>query len=235
MTLRYTLIAPMILSAMLITSAVPAAAAFRSPQILFGSTALQQHLNDLGESVNVQTEQQEGLVWGSTVSGNSAMTIQFELNGNPSGAELGIAALNPGGHSVFALIPVFPATADSGWFAVASFRPGNNLIVTLFDENATLISQHSYIDVDRSLFAYYITHAHGTFFSHEGFNSDGKVHSLTYAAKGMNSGSWWMAWEDTPIAEYSTKNFFDALLFLESVNPTPAARTSWGELKNRFR
>lgn len=235
MTHRYTMLAPMILSALLITLALPASAALRVPQIAFGSTALQQHLNDLGESVDVQTMQQDGLVWGSTVSGNSTMTIQFELNGNPSGAELGIASLLPGGHAVFALIPVFPATADSGWFAVASFRPGNNLIVTLFDANATLLGQHSYTDVDRNLFAYYITHAHGTFFSHEGFNSDGKVHSLTYAARGMNTGSWWMAWEDTAIAEYSTKNFFDALMFLESVNPTANERTSWGTLKSRFR
>ena len=44
-----------------------------------------------------------------------------------------------------------------------------------------------------------------------------------------------MAWEDAPIASYANADFDDALLFMESINPTPVARTTWGSLKRHFR
>jgi hypothetical protein len=235
MSKRYHWISMLMLTAAAAAFAVPSQAALRVPQILFGSTQLQGRLDGLGESISVLTQQEAALVWGSTVSSNATMTILYELSGNPTGDELGIAKLNAAGNVVTGLAMVFPAAADSGWFAVASFRPGDNLIVTLFNQNATLIGQTAYTGVNRNLFAYYIGHIHGTFYSHEGFNSDGKVHALAYAATGINAGSWWLAWEDTPIAEYTTKNFMDALMFLESVNPTPVTRSSWGAVKERFR
>jgi hypothetical protein len=214
----------------------PAQAAFRVPQIAFDSAALQARLNGFGETINVNNEEQEGLVWGSTVSTNATMTIQFELAGNPNGDEIGIAALDPTGKIVTGLDPVFPA-ADlaTGWFAVASFRPGNVLKVNVFDASAALITTLSYTGVNRSLFAYYIKNASGTFHSHEGFNADGKVHALAYAGTGENTGSWWLAWEDQPIVNYANANFDDALVFMESLNPTPVAKTTWGSVKARFR
>lgn len=213
----------------------PAQAALRVPQIVFNSAALQGRLNGFGESINVLTQQQAALVWGSTVSTNSTMTIQFELAGNTHLNELGIAALNAAGNAVVATDPVFPA-ADlaTGWFAVASFRPGSILKVNLFDPGANLITTLSYANVNRSLFAYYIKNASGTYYSHEGLNADGKVHALAYAGTGQNIGCWWLSWEDT-LNPTATADYDDGLVFLESLNPTPVNRTTWGSVKARFR
>ncbi len=214
----------------------PAQAALSVPQIAFNSAALQARLNGFGESINVLTQQQDGLVWGSTVSTNSTMTIQFELAGNPDGNEIGIAALDATGTIVTAHDPLFPsANLATGSFAVASFRPGDVLKVNVFDATAALLTTLSYTGVNRSLFAYYIRNGGGTFHSHSGFNTDGKVHALAFAGTGENTGCWWLAWEDAAIVNYSTANFDDALVFMESLNPTPVSHTTWGSVKARFR
>jgi hypothetical protein len=214
----------------------PAQAALSAPQIAFSSGALQTRLNGFGESINVLTQQQDGLVWGSTVSTNSTMTIQFELAGNPHANEIGIAALDPTGTIVTGYDALFPsADLATGAFAVASFRPGNVLKVNVFDASAALLTTLSYTGVNRSLFAYYIKNPGGTFTSHMGFNADSKVHALAFAGTGENTGCWWLAWEDATIASYASADFDDALVFMESLNPTPVSHTSWGSVKARFR
>src|SRR5262249_57087396 len=84
----------------------PAEAVLRVPQIPFASAALQTRLNGQGESINVLTQQQDGLVWGTTVSGNSVLTIQFDLAGNIASAEMGIAKLSATGKAVTGLATV---------------------------------------------------------------------------------------------------------------------------------
>ena len=213
----------------------PAHAALRVPQLAFASTSLQNRLNAFGESINVLTAQQQGLVWGSTISTNTTMTIQFELAGNPHLNEFGLAALNATGNTVTGVDPIFPAAdLGTGFFAVASFRPGNVLKVNLFDPTAGLVSTTTYSGVNRNLFGYYLKNANGTFYSHEGFNLDGKVHALVYAGTGQNLGCWWMSWEDT-LDPTATADYDDALVFLESLNPTPVNHTTWGSVKARFR
>ena len=71
------------------------------------------------------------------------------------------------------------------------------------------------------------------FYTQDARNPGGNPQALTYAGTGINSGSWWLAWEDTPFAG-GDDDFCDALLFLESVNPVPVNKTSWGSLKARF-
>jgi len=223
-----------VLAAIAVTSA-PAQAALRVPQIPFSSAALQTRLNLVGESINVLTQQQDGLVWGTTVSGNSVLTIQFDLAGNTNDAELGIAKLDATGKFVTGLAPVFPAVSDNGWFAVASFHSGGALVVNLFNPSATLVGTMNYTGVNSALFAYYIKSSGNTFFSHDGFNGDGKAHALAYAGTGQNLGCWWLCWEESTIANYSEADFNDAVVFMESLNPTPVTRTTWGKVKARFR
>jgi len=216
----------------------PAHAALSVPQIAFSSAPLQARLNAYGESINVLTQQQDGLVWGSTVSTNSTMTIQFSVTGNPDANEIGIASLNGSGTLVTGYDALFyPSELSSGAFAVASFRPGGVLKVSVFDASAALVAMRSFSGVNRSLFAYYLRNASGTYHSHAGFNvSDGyKVHALAFAGTGENYGSWWLAWEDSPISSYASVDFDDALVFMESLNPTPVNHTTWGSVKARFR
>jgi hypothetical protein len=227
-----------VLAALAATSA-PARAALRVPQIPFTVSALQTRFNNLGESINVATQQQDGLVWGATVSGNSVFTIQFDLGpvnpGNNGDAELGIAKLDATGHSVTGLAAVFPSWADNGFFAVASFLPPDGLVVHLFGPAANPMGSMTYTGVNRSLFGYYIKSGGNTFYSHDGFNSDSKVHALAFAGTGQNTGCWWQCWEESPIANYVDADYNDAVVFMESVNPTPVAKTTWSMLKARFR
>jgi hypothetical protein len=223
-----------VLAALAATSA-PVHAALRVPQIPFASAALQTRLNGLGESINVLTEQQDGLVWGTTFSGNTTLTIQFDVSGNINDTEMGIAKLNGTGTAVTGLAPVFPNASDNGWFAVASFRTGDVLVVNLFSPNAVLVGTMTYTGVNPSLFGYYIKTAGNTFYSHDGFNGDGKAHALAFAGTGQNTGCWWQCWENSIIANYSGADFNDAIVFMESLNPTPVNKSSWGQVKARFR
>jgi hypothetical protein len=229
---RFYSVALAIVAAMAVFNA-PAQAGLCVPQTNFSCTSLQNNLNAWGESIDVLTQQQEGLVWGSSVSTNTTMTIQFQLAGNPNHDEFGIVGLSSTGPSGF--FPVFPsANFGTGWFAVASFRPGNVLKVNIFDPSATLVGSATYSGVDRTRFAYYLKNSNGTFYSHVGYNLDGKIHSLVYAGTGANTGCWWMAWEDSLNPDASA-DYNDGLMFLESLNPTPVSRTTWGTVKSRFR
>ena len=212
----------------------PAQAGLCVPQTSFACTSLQSQLNALGESIDVLTQQQDGLVWTTNASLNSTMSIMFQLAGNPNQDEFGIAGLGPAGR-LSGLCTVFPANAFStGYFAVASFRSGGLLTVNLFDASATVINTTTYTGVDRTRFVYYVKNAEGTFYSHPGFNTDGRVHSLVFAGTTMNRGSWWMAWEDS-VNPPATADYGDGLLFLESLNPTPVSHGTWASLKARFR
>ncbi len=220
-----------------VAMAAPAHSAPRVPQIPFNPGPLQIRLDGYGEAIDVLADQQDGLVWGSTISNNTTMTIQFELSGNPHGNSMGISKLSATalGTTLNGLAQVFPASAGTGWFAVASFRPGNTLVVNLFDANAVTQGASVYSGVNRSLYGYYVSNGSGTFHSHDGLNADHKAHALAFAGTGQNKGSWWLAFEDSPIINYGDKDYDDALIFMESVNPTPVAQTSWGSLKARFR
>jgi len=212
----------------------PAHAGLVVPQTTFASAILQNQLNTLGESIDALTQQQEGLVWTTNVSSNATMNIMFQLAGNPNQDEFGIAGLDGAG-GLSGLCTVFPPDDfNTGYFAVASFRSGGLLTVNLFDVSASVIRTTTYTGVDRTRFVYYIKNSNGTFFSHLGFNPDGKVHSLVFAGTNMNRGSWWIAWEDSMDPSESA-DFGDGLLFLESLNPTPVSRSTWGSLKARFR
>jgi hypothetical protein len=88
--------------------------------------------------------------------------------------------------------------------------------------------------VDRTRFVYYVKNSNGTFFSHMGYNPDGKVHSLVFAGTALAKGNWWMAWEDS-MNPGTTADFGDGLLFLGALNPTPVTHSTWASVKARFR
>ena len=212
----------------------PAHAALCVPQMEFACTSLQSQFNTMGESIDVLTQQQEGLVWSTSASMNATMSIMFQLAGNPNQDEFGIVGLNAAG-GLSGLCAVFPAgDFNTGYFAVASFRSGDKLTVNLFDASASVISTTVFTGVDRSRFLYYVKNSNGTFFSHMGYNLDRKVHSLVFAGTNLNQGSWWMAWEDS-LDPGATADFGDGLLFLGALNPSPVSHATWASVKTRFR
>ena len=220
---------------MLAAFAASASAALRAPQINFAGGSLQGYLNGVGESINVLTDQQDVQRWQSTVSSNSTFTIQIELAGNAASNTIGLynAAL-----AAPPLYQVFPGAATSGWFAVASFRTGPvRVVVTLFDNNAAIQGQTTYLGADKDNFGFYLQGPGGTFYTQDARNTGAVAQALTYAGTGVNGGNWWLCWEDLAVPPPGNNGFGDyddAVLFLESVNPTPVAKTTWGQLKKRF-
>jgi hypothetical protein len=221
----------------LIALAGTASAALRVPQVPVLGGSLQGYLNSVGESINVNTDQQDVQRWTSTVSGNSTFTLQVELTAGNAPAN-GIGLYNASGPVLPDLYLVFPGAATAGWFAVASFRTGpTRLVVNLFDNTATFQGQVIYLNgpPDRNDFGFYLQGPSGLFFTQDSRNPGGNAQALTYAGTGINSGNWWLCWEDTDRSAGADDDFEDAVLFLESVNPTPVSKTTWGNLKARFR
>jgi hypothetical protein len=226
-----TMIAGLLLVAAFATTA---SAALRVPQVPVAGGGLQGYLNGVGESINVLTDQEDVQRWASTVSNNSTFTIQVELAGNAASNTIG---LYNAGLAAPPLYQVFPGAASSGWFAIASFRTAPiRVVVNLFDNNAALMGTNTYLGADRNDFGFYLSGPGGTFYTQDARNPGGLAQALTYAGTGLNSGQWWLCWEDLARSGGGADgDFDDSVLFLESVNPTPVNKTSWGSLKARFK
>ena len=214
-----------------------ASAALRVPQVVVNNGTLQGYLNSVGESINVLTDQLDIQRWQSTVSNNSTFTLQVELAGNAATNTYGLYNASAGSPPLYQL---FPGAATNGWFAVASFRSSpTRVIVSLFDNTAALQGQNTYLGADKTDFGFYLLQAPAsgglTFYSQDARNPGGLAQVLTYAGTGSNSGSWWLCFEDLDPAQGSDRDFDDAVLFAESINPTPVSKTSWGDLKARFK
>jgi hypothetical protein len=221
----------------LVAVAGSASAALRATQVVVNGGSLQGYLNSVGESINVLTDQQDIQRWQATVSNNSTFTIQVELAGNAASNTYGLYNASAG---VPPLYQVFPGAATNGWFAVASFRTAPvRVVVNLFDASAALVGTNTYLGADRNDFGFYLQQAPGagglTFYTQDVRNPGGLAQMLTYAGTGINSGSWWLCMEDLDLAQGSDRDFDDAVLFLESINPTPVNKTTWGDLKARFK
>jgi len=217
--------------------AASASAALRSPQVPVLGGTLQGYLNSVGESINVLTDQDATQTWSTTVSGNSTFSLMIELTGNAAVNTLGIYN---GPDAVPALYQVFPGAATTGWFATAAFRTApDRVVISLFDQNSGFQGSTTYLagPPNRNNFGYYLQRGGaGTFYSQDARNPGGKAQALAYKGTGVNSGQWWLCWEDTQVSAGggSDQDYDDAVLFLESIAPTPVHATSWGQLKARF-
>jgi hypothetical protein len=208
-------------------------AALRSPQVTVNTGSLQGYLNSVGESINVLTDQQNIQRWQATVSNNSTFTIQVELAGNAASNTYGIynaAAVAP------PLYQVFPGAATNGWFAVASFRSSpTRVVVNLFDASAALQGTNTYLGADKTDFAFYLQQGGGlVLYQQDARNTGSAAQAVVFAGTGINSGNWWLCFEDLTAGQGADFDFDDAVLFLESLNPTPVNKTTWGQLKSRF-
>jgi hypothetical protein len=219
-------VASLTLGALLVTSA---SAGLRSPQVVVNGTTLQSYLNSKGESINVNTDQDAAQTWSTTVSDNSTFTLMIELSADASTNTYGIYN---GSLAAPPLYQIFPGAAAAGWFAVASFRTApTRVVVNLFDASAALQGTTTYLGADANDFGFYLQHnPGGVLYSQDARNPGGLPQMLVFAGSGSNLGSWWLAMDDG-----TDNTFSDAVLFLESVNPTPVQATTWGAVKARFR
>jgi len=225
------LVASLLLAVFVASSAF---AALRVPQVPVCCGTLQGYLNSVGESINVLTDQDDVQTWSTTVSSNSTFSLQIELGGNAAANNFGI--YNGGTVGPPALYPVFPGPASAGWFATASFRTSPiRVVINLFDAGASFQGSTTYLGADRNNFGYYLNGPGGLFYSQDARNAGGVAQMLAYPGTGVNNGQWWLCMEDQQIGGGGDGDFDDAVLFLESITPTPVSTTSWGQLKARFR
>jgi hypothetical protein len=214
-----------------------ASAALRSPQVVVNGGTLQGYLNSKGESINVSTDQQDIQRWLATVSNNSTFTIQVELTGNAAGNAYGIYNASLAAPPLY---QCFPGAATTDWFCVVSFRSApTRAVVSLFDNNAAFVGSTTYLagPPDRNDFSFYLQQnpSGGVLYQQDARNPGGNAQALVYSGTVINSGNCWLCFDDQSSAQGSDYDFDDAVLFLESLNPTPVAKTSWGALKARFK
>lgn len=210
-----------------------ASAALRAPQVPVLTGSLQTYFNSIGESINVNTQQDAAQTWSRTVSTNSGVSLLIEQSPN---AGVNTVGLYNGGAAVPPLYPVLPGGALPGWFAQVSFRTAPvRVVVNLFDDNAVPISSNTYLGIDATNFGFYIQGPNGTFYQQDVRNPGAGAQVLSYAGTGVNAGTWFLAFEDASVAGASDKDYDDSVVQVESVNPTPVSTTTWGTLKSRFR
>lgn len=218
--------------ATLVATASVSTAALRVPQIPVLGGGLQTYFNSIGESINVNTQQDGAQSWSRTSSTNSAVSLLIEQSANAGANSIGIYNASAGAP---ALYQVLPAAAAPGWFATAGFRTAPvRVVVNLFDANAVLQGSTTYLGADASNFAFYISGPNGTFYQQDARNPGAQAQVLSYAGTGVNAGTWLLAFEDDA-SNLSDRDFDDAVAQVESVNPTPVSSTTWGSLKTLFK
>ncbi len=237
-SLILTMFGTVALCAVGIHSASAAALNPRIPQAPVAGGTLQGYLSGptVLESINVSTDQEHTPRWRTTISGNSAITLQIEMAGNLGNNSLGV--YNANGPAIPLLYEIFPASADTGYFVVPSFRPlTSKLIVNRFLENGSPDGSITYEGVNTADFGYYISGPGGIGYSQDQRQAGGnEPRVLVFSGTGINKGNWWLCFEDNDAADPDeNSDYDDAILFVESINPTAVARTSWGALKSRFR
>lgn len=235
-----TLSIPILVAAVLLPAT--ASAALRAPQVPLSSGTLQTELNAKDGGINAATDQQDIQRWKRTVSGNATFTFLIEIGGNATNNAVGVYNAVGEGGTPGTLFEIFPTTAQQGWFATASFRTDNTLKVTLFDDignvQSTLIAGNG---VNYDDFAFYIQNDQVIGYGQDFANPGGQARLLVYNGTGANQGCYFLCFEDglphvpTFTVPEETQDFDDVIMFVESVNPTPALRTTWASLKSRFR
>ncbi len=207
-------------------------AALRVPQVPVLGGSLQAYLNGVGESINVLTAQDATQTWSHTTSGTTTYTVMIELSPN---AAINSFGLYNGGAVIPPLFLLISGPVVPQGFSTATFQPGNILVVNRFDDNGNFLSSTTFGGVDPTNFGFYLSTPNGTFFTQDGRNPGGKAQALAFQGTGANAGTWWLAWEENSVAAGADQDFDDCVVLMESVNPTPVSKTSWGQLKARFR
>jgi hypothetical protein len=216
----------------LVASATFANAALRVPQVPVVGGGLQAYLISVGESINVNTDQDANQTWSHTISGTTTYTVQFQSSPNANIQQFGM-------YNASAVIPplFFLLSGSVGplGFSTATFKPGNILVVNRFDALANFLSTTTFGGVDPNNFGFYLSVQAGTVFTQDGRNPGGLARAITFQGTGANAGTWWLCWDEPLAGAPGDQDFDDLVVMMESVNPTPVSKTSWGELKTRFR
>ena len=213
--------------------AAPASAVLplRSPQVGFNIAPLQNYLNVVDPGINVATDQVDAQVWSVSITGNSDFTLMLK---NHLGTNASVGVYNgKDPNPIPALFQVFPGGAVAGYYATLHFA-GGNLTVSLFNQNAAFLGNTFYPGVDQNFFGFYIQGPGGLWLSQDDRNPPpgGAPQMLTYNSVAL-PGDFWLCWDAGPYSGLAT--FDDVVINVQSIRPTPAATTTWGDVKSKYR
>lgn len=200
----------------------------RSPQVALNPTALQTYLNVVDNGINVTTDQLDAQAWSVSVTGNTDFTLMLKQGGG-GGDEVGVYNAAAGVPVPF---QVFPPGAVPGWYATLHFG-GGNLIVSQFDQNSTFQGQAFYAGVSPNNFGFYISGPCGTWYSQDARNPTPQM--LAYASN-LTPGDYWLCWAACPYNSNpaARSQFNEVVLNVQSVRPTPAVNSTWGNIKSQY-
>jgi hypothetical protein len=200
----------------------------RSPQVPFNPGPLQGYLNIVDPGINVLTDQLNAQVWTVSVTGNSDFTLTLK-NGIGQGNQVGVynatLAAPP-------LCQVFPPNAVPGWYSTLNFS-GGNLTVNSFDQNSVFLGSVFFPNVSASAFGIYTLGPCGLWYSEDARNG-GSPQMLAYQSPSI-VGDFWLCWSACHYDPAAGSTFDDVVLNVQSVHPTPAANSTWGSIKGRYR
>jgi hypothetical protein len=224
---------PLIVSLVaLVASATFASAALRVPQVPVVGGGLQAYLTSVGQTINVNTDQDANQTWTHTVSGTTTYTIEFQSSPNAAIQQFGL-------YNASAVIPplFFLMSGSVGplGFSTATFKPGNIVVVNRFDALGNFLSVTTFGGVDPNNFGFYLSVPAGTVFTQDSRNPGGLARAISFQGTGVDAGTWWLCWDEPGTGGPGDQDFDDLVVLMESVNPTPVSRTTWGQLKTRFR
>lgn len=223
----FTPLVLLVAAATCLAPAFPAEAALRVPQVPVLGGTLQAYLNSVGESINVLTDQDATQTWSHTASGTTTYTIQLQ-NSPLSGHEFGLYNPSDGGPQLCMLV-----NAGVNAFSTATFKPGNLVTVNRFDADANFLGTMTYGSVDPANIGFYLATLLGVAYTEDAKNPFGAAHALAFRGTGQNAGTWWLCWDERQGIQ--DQDYDDCVVLMESVNPTPVSRASWGSVKARFR
>jgi len=206
----------------------PAAAALRSPQVAVSGTALATFFASRSQAIDPAADQLElqQLSLGATASFDVHAYAPV-LPSAPAGIYNALAPTP-------SLDQVWPGGPATDWFPACSFRTSpTRLVVNLFDGLGTLQGTTTYLGADPTAFAFYASGPNGTEYQQDARNPLGAARMLAFHGTGAHVGSTWLAFETGP---GPGGDFADLVLLVNlALAPVDVQRTTWGELRRRFR
>jgi len=195
-----------------------------------GETTLQEIFNSIGAtSVDVQADQNGAALFNPTASSNSTASFIIELAGNAATNEIGIY------DAVGTLAPIFGGSYTAGDRASLQFF-ASGLRVSITDASDPSLSDVQWYDDFGSTFGFYMNTGSDVFYSEDDKNG-GDAQILAYqgnnkdyvtvpgGVKGLFTDTEWIfAFEDIYL-QSSDKDYNDAVIMVESINPVPEPGT----------
>jgi len=216
------------LLALVVLPALPAAAALRSPQVPVAGTALATFFASQSQVIDPASDQLDlqQLSLGATAS--------FDVHAYASALPTAPAGIYNALAPTPSLFQVWPGGPSTDWFPACSFRTSpTRLVVNLFDGLGTLQGTTTYLGADPTAFAFYASGPNGTEYQQDARNPLGAARMLAFSGTGARAGSTWLAFE-TGVGPGG--DFADLVLLVNlALAPVDVQRTTWGELRRRFR